>query len=115
MEAKSYISRMDLVIGSRMHATIAAFSVGAPTIPVAYSRKFEGMFGSLGYPAVVDLSSLDSEEAVDRVLEHVRDAERLAGLVAEGLHVAEYRLDEFGRQAAVLLGVEPTSPAPITT
>lgn len=47
--AKSYISRMEFFTGARMHATIAAISSGVPTVPVAYSRKFSGVFGSLGY------------------------------------------------------------------
>ena len=37
MEAKSYISGMDLFIGARMHATIAAISAGVPVIPFSYS------------------------------------------------------------------------------
>ena len=62
-EAKSYISRFSLFIGSRMHATIGAVSAGVPTIPLAYSRKFKGLFDSINYPFVLDLRS-DSNEVV---------------------------------------------------
>lgn len=53
IEAKSYISRMDCFIGARMHSTIAAFSSGVATIPFSYSRKFEGLFGTLKYNYVI--------------------------------------------------------------
>lgn len=53
-EAKSYIAGMDFFAGARMHACIAAFSSGVPVIPMAYSRKFEGLFGTLGYHRTVD-------------------------------------------------------------
>ena len=65
MEAKSYISRMDVLIGSRMHATIASFTSGVPTIPVAYSRKFAGFFGNLDYPVLVDLAEMGTQPAIE--------------------------------------------------
>ncbi|MCA5014097.1 MULTISPECIES: polysaccharide pyruvyl transferase family protein [unclassified Enterococcus] len=77
IEAKSYISLMDLFIGSRMHATIASFSSGVPTIPLAYSRKFEGVFNNLGYCHVVDGKTLTTDEAIERTKKLVEDRERL--------------------------------------
>ena len=44
VEAKSYISGLDFFTGARMHACIAAFSTGVPVYPMAYSRKFNGLF-----------------------------------------------------------------------
>lgn len=44
VEAKSYISGLDFFTGARMHACIAAFSTGVPVYPLAYSRKFNGLF-----------------------------------------------------------------------
>ena len=41
IEAKSYISNMDVFIGARMHSTIGAISAGVATIPFSYSRKFK--------------------------------------------------------------------------
>lgn len=66
MEAKSYISGMDLFIGARMHATIAAISSGVPVIPFSYSRKFEGLFSSLEYPYVVEGTKWDTDEAIKK-------------------------------------------------
>ena len=71
VEAKSYISRMDVLIGSRMHATIASFTSGVPTIPVAYSRKFAGFFGNLDYPVLVDLAEMGTQPAIEATLAHV--------------------------------------------
>ena len=59
VEAKSYIANMDVFIGSRMHATIAAISSGVATIPFSYSRKFEGLYGNINYPYVVSAREED--------------------------------------------------------
>jgi len=60
-EAKTYIAGMDFFMGARMHACIGAFSAGVPVIPMAYSRKFEGLFGTLGYGHTVDCTSQTAE------------------------------------------------------
>jgi polysaccharide pyruvyl transferase WcaK-like protein len=44
IEAKSFISGLDLLIGSRMHACISAYTSGVPVYPLSYSRKFSGLF-----------------------------------------------------------------------
>jgi polysaccharide pyruvyl transferase WcaK-like protein len=52
-----------------MHACIAAISQEIPTVGIAYSRKFHGVFESVGVAdMVVDGRSVDTDEAVDRVL-----------------------------------------------
>lgn len=61
-EAKSYIAGMDFFMGARMHACIGAFSAGVPVVPMAYSRKFEGLFGTLGYGYTVDCTSQSAED-----------------------------------------------------
>jgi colanic acid/amylovoran biosynthesis protein len=80
---KSYISGLDLMISARMHACIAAFSSGVPVIPVAYSRKFSGLFeGVLRYPHTLPLTTAAPlafvEERLDR-LDELR-ADIAAGL-----------------------------------
>jgi len=63
IEAKSYIAGMDFFTGARMHACIAAISSGVPVYPMAYSRKFNGLFReTLGYGALGDLKTMDSDE-----------------------------------------------------
>ncbi|MDX2455217.1 polysaccharide pyruvyl transferase family protein [Desulfosarcina sp.] len=60
VEAKSFISGLDLLAGSRMHCCIAAYSSGVPVYPLAYSRKFKGLFKeTLGYPHGAELVTDD--------------------------------------------------------
>jgi colanic acid/amylovoran biosynthesis protein len=63
-EAKSYIAGMDFFSGARMHACIAAFSSGIPVVPMAYSRKFNGLFGTLGYNHIADCKQRTTQEIV---------------------------------------------------
>lgn len=71
--AKSYIAGMDFFVGARMHACIAAFSTGVPVVPVAYSRKFAGLFGTLGYDTLVDCLVDTTDEAMSKLDEAFRD------------------------------------------
>jgi polysaccharide pyruvyl transferase WcaK-like protein len=88
-EAKSYIAGLDFFLGARMHACIAAFSSGVPVVPIAYSRKFAGLFGSLGYGETLDCQTLPAEEIEARALAAFerRDALRssAAAALARGL------------------------------
>jgi colanic acid/amylovoran biosynthesis protein len=69
-EIKGVIGLCDFFIGSRMHACIAALSQGIPTVAVAYSRKFRGVFESVGVgDCVIDAAEADTEPAVRRTLE----------------------------------------------
>ena len=75
-EIKGIIGRFDFFIGSRMHACIAALSQGIPCVGIAYSRKFEGVFDSVGMHGwVVDGRTSSNFDAIARVLElyHQRD------------------------------------------
>ncbi|WP_394764238.1 polysaccharide pyruvyl transferase family protein [Phenylobacterium sp.] len=63
-EAKSYISSLDFLVAARMHACIAAFSSGVPVVPIAYSRKFSGLFGLLDYSWVMPVQGFDDDQAL---------------------------------------------------
>lgn len=66
---KGIIGLADFFIGSRMHACIAALSQGIPTIGVAYSRKFVGVFESVGAGNLVaDARTLDANETIKKIL-----------------------------------------------
>lgn len=67
VEAKSYISGLDFFIGSRMHAVIAAVSSGVPAVPIAYSRKFKGVFEQIGYHATLEAFNLTEAEIVKQI------------------------------------------------
>lgn len=64
-EIKYLIGKCDFFLGARMHACIAALSQGVPAVGLAYSRKFVGVFESVGVPELVaDLTKLGNEEAL---------------------------------------------------
>jgi colanic acid/amylovoran biosynthesis protein len=65
-EAKALIRSLSWFAGSRMHATIAGLSSGTPTVGLAYSLKFSGVFASAGCSqSSLDLRELSTEAAVE--------------------------------------------------
>jgi len=85
MEAKTFISGMDILIAARMHATIAAFSSGVATIPFSYSRKFEGLYDSVAYDYVIHACSRTTEEAIADTLKYVEKYEVLKEKATESM------------------------------
>lgn len=70
VEIKSYISGLDFFMGARMHATIGAFSSGVPVVPMAYSRKFNGLFEeTLDYHFMTDLKTQTEEGVMTTIVE----------------------------------------------
>ena len=67
-EAKNYIAGLDFFMGARMHACIAAMSTGVPVVPMAYSRKFAGLFGALGYDHTVDCTTETNDAIFARIM-----------------------------------------------
>lgn len=68
ISAKGYIAGMDFFIGARMHSTIAAFSSGVPVIPMAYSRKFNGLFiDTLNYSYLADMKTENNFEIINTI------------------------------------------------
>jgi len=67
-EIKYIIGSCDFFIGSRMHACIAALSQCIPTVGVAYSGKFAGVFESIGLlDCVADARVLDERGLIEKV------------------------------------------------
>ncbi|HEX7946771.1 MAG TPA: polysaccharide pyruvyl transferase family protein [Phenylobacterium sp.] len=112
-EAKSYISGMDFLVAGRMHACIAAYSSGVPVVPVAYSRKFSGLFqGVLGYDYGVPVSGLSTEAALEYLLKSVDERARVADAVAAGQGVVGAALDAYDAELRRLFqGVTQRSAA----
>lgn len=94
-EAKGYISGLDVLVGGRMHACIGAFSAGVPVIPIAYSRKFNGLFGTLGYTYLVDGKTATTEEAIATTLDWIDRRETLGEALVAGRALAETRLAAY--------------------
>jgi colanic acid/amylovoran biosynthesis protein len=69
-EIKGIISLCEFFVGSRMHACIAALSQGIPAVGVAYSKKFVGVFETVGAEDwIVDGREFEAPAAVARTLE----------------------------------------------
>lgn len=92
IEIKSYIAGMDFFMGARMHATIGAFSSGVPVVPMAYSRKFNGLFvDTLQYDAMVDMKTMNNNLMLSEITKDFANRsnlkeminERMTGIVAE--------------------------------
>ncbi len=98
-EAKSYIAGLDFFAGARMHACIAAFSSGVPVVPMAYSRKFEGLFGSLGYHRTVDCTTETEAAIIEAVLSGFAARAALRAEMAAPLEEGRRRL--AGYEAAL--------------
>lgn len=93
--AKSYISSMDYFTGARMHACIAAFSSGVPVTPIAYSRKFQGLFSTLKYNHVADCKTLTTEQALATVAKGFDARAELKVEVALGNQLALTKLQDY--------------------
>ena len=66
-----------------MHATIAAFSAGVPVVPMAYSRKFNGLFiDTLSYPHLIDLKEDDENTILTMVEEGFSNRDSLQREIA---------------------------------
>lgn len=98
-ELKGIIGKANFFIGSRMHSCIAALSQGVPCVGVAYSKKFEGVFDTVGMAEwVVDGRRLSSAEAVERVLELFRKREAVKDDLLRSAEGARKQLaDVFGK------------------
>lgn len=104
ISAKNYIAGMDFFMGARMHSTIAAFSSEVPVYPMAYSRKFNGLFiDTLQYPYMADMKVQSETEILAGIKQCYEQREKLKELehnrmqttVEERRKLMEERLCEF--------------------
>ncbi|WP_293682718.1 polysaccharide pyruvyl transferase family protein [uncultured Phenylobacterium sp.] len=102
-EAKSYISGLDFLVAGRMHACIAAFSSGVPVVPVAYSRKFSGLFqGVLEYDHIVPVNGLATDAAVDFTMDRFDRRASLVAEIAQAVQHVDGLLDGYVAELAQL-------------
>jgi polysaccharide pyruvyl transferase WcaK-like protein len=94
-QAKSFISGLDFLTGARMHACIAAFSSGVPVVPLAYSRKFNGLFASLGYRWLADGKAMSNEQALVSITAGFERREELQAAIQPAMKEAEARLERY--------------------
>ena len=73
-EAKWLISQCDWFCGARMHSTIAGLSTQVPTVGVAYSDKFKGVFAScVADDMILDARECDERAALQRLVANFED------------------------------------------
>lgn len=94
-QAKSYIAGLDFFTGARMHACIAAFSTGVPMVPMAYSRKFEGLFGTLGYDQTVDCTKDSADHLKARIFAAYDRRAELQADMATALQTGRTKLQRY--------------------
>ena len=78
-----------------MHACIAALSQGIPAVGIAYSKKFHGVFESVGIQnMVVDARSLSTKELIEQCIDHYKSREESKNILKEKLPGAKHLLKE---------------------
>ena len=108
-EAKSFISSLDFLVAGRMHACIGALSAGTPVVPVAYSRKFAGLFGLLEYDFMLPVTGYGDVDALNYLLScfeeraQIQEAAlasmtRVDGLIGNYKEVLVQTLKDFERK-----------------
>lgn len=103
IDAKCYISNMDIFIGSRMHSTIAAFSSGVLTIPVSYSRKFEGLYNSIDYNYTINCQVENNDSAMRRISDYLSHMDKLSQKQEEAMEKINSLSIEFEESLFQLL------------
>ena len=103
-EVRSAMARVDLVVGSRMHACLNALSVGTPAVAWAYSRKFAPLLQDLSWSHVIDLrdASNAAAETLNLVDSRLGEMSESAGQVSEkGARIASGLVERLRRGVAV--------------
>jgi colanic acid/amylovoran biosynthesis protein len=95
---KAVIGTTDFFIGARMHACIAALSQAVPTVGVAYSRKFHGVFATVGVgDCVAEATSVSMEQALATVARSYQDRENIRRKLQVSTVIAKNDLDRVFR------------------
>ncbi len=102
VEAKSYISGLDFLVAGRMHACIAAFSAGVPVVPIAYSRKFIGLFEMLDYSWIVPVKGLGDEAAYDLLMDCLARRSELTKATNDAMAKVRTLLDAYRAELRTL-------------
>jgi polysaccharide pyruvyl transferase WcaK-like protein len=90
---KGIIGLCDFFIGSRMHACIAALSQGIPTVGVAYSKKFRGVFDSIDVShLVIDARDADVDKAIENIVSMYETREQIEETLKNRIDIAKDQL-----------------------
>lgn len=90
---KTVIGRCDFFAGARMHSCIAALSQGIPTVGLAYSKKFRGVFNSIGMDEhVIDLRKTNTEAAESQLIDLFLKKDQTKPIVRQNAKQAQQRV-----------------------
>ncbi|SNB52794.1 Polysaccharide pyruvyl transferase family protein WcaK [Rhodoblastus acidophilus] len=95
VHAKSWMSGLDFVVAGRMHACIGAYSAGVPVAPIAYSRKFNGLFKTLDYPYFIDGKVTATAEAFAKITRWFERRDELAAAIEASRSLIDERLQHY--------------------
>lgn len=105
-ETKWIISQMALFAGARTHATIAALSLGVPTLSFAYSIKAQGInqdvFGHAGY--CLDPADLNVKKIVDLIISMLDQETSIRTDLRERIPVIQRSAMHAGKELKQLIG-----------
>lgn len=104
LQVKNYISNMEIFIGARMHATIAAFSSGVVTIPFAYSRKFKGLYENVDYSYYVDGTVMNTDECVETTKSYIENMNDLKESQQKSMENVRNKLADFKNDLMEIIG-----------
>ncbi len=89
-ELKHIIGQCDFFAGSRMHACIAALSQCVPAVGLAYSRKFRGVFATVGVDdLVIDLREEETGAVARLVAQRFGQRGELRARLAQAIPQAQ--------------------------
>ncbi|WP_010632942.1 polysaccharide pyruvyl transferase family protein, partial [Sporolactobacillus vineae] len=67
-ELKDLYSKLDLLIGTRMHSNIFALSSGTPCVAISYEQKTDGIMSDLNLSNyVIKIDKINSTELIEKV------------------------------------------------
>ncbi|CUH94472.1 hypothetical protein P22_0538 [Propionispora sp. 2/2-37] len=101
-EIKAIIGQCDFFIGSRMHSCIGAIAMRIPTVPIAYSRKFIGvwkMFSLDGW--VADPRKQSSEEILQVIRSGIQTRQKIKEQTEENMFNVTYKIRTIAESLAV--------------
>jgi len=89
-EIKYIIGLCNFFLGSRMHSCIAALSQNIPTVGLAYSKKFFGVFDSIGVgDLVIDLRTNNKNNIMAHINKAFSECEAIANKLSQTVPKAQ--------------------------
>jgi polysaccharide pyruvyl transferase WcaK-like protein len=92
-EIRRFIKQCDFFIGTRMHSCIASMSFHIPTVALAYSDKYSGVFSSLGVlESVFDLRKSSNGTMVHDILQLIDSREATRTILETGVPLTKAKI-----------------------